>query len=179
MQVPGQKEGCPECVCAASFPSSSADWGSAGSQDPGQRHSGRAASGKKSKGVQLPKTTVIIVLNVQFKVASQKWSHQLNIYVYIYIVFQSRSSLEMMESQSCDAEPPPPPKPELRFPGISRGNTEGTVCFVLNIYFLSSSDSVTAVVIYVNIIRFEGVCFLGSCSCNYCSMILDFEPQTW
>uniref|UniRef100_H3DQX7 Palmitoyltransferase n=1 Tax=Tetraodon nigroviridis TaxID=99883 RepID=H3DQX7_TETNG len=37
---------------------------------------------------------------------------------------QSKSSLEMMESQSCDAEPPPPPKPELRYPGISRGNTE-------------------------------------------------------
>lgn len=30
-----------------------------------------------------------------------------------------------MESQSCDAEPPPPPKPELRYPGITRGNTEG------------------------------------------------------
>lgn len=39
--------------------------------------------------------------------------------------FQSKSSLEMMESQSCDAEPPPPPKPELRYPGITRGNTEG------------------------------------------------------
>lgn len=38
---------------------------------------------------------------------------------------QSKSSLEMMESQSCDAEPPPPPKPELRYPGITRGNTEG------------------------------------------------------
>uniref|UniRef100_A0A7N8YGJ2 Palmitoyltransferase n=1 Tax=Mastacembelus armatus TaxID=205130 RepID=A0A7N8YGJ2_9TELE len=38
---------------------------------------------------------------------------------------RSKSSLEMMESQSCDAEPPPPPKPELRYPGITRGNTEG------------------------------------------------------
>uniref|UniRef100_A0A667W8J0 Palmitoyltransferase n=1 Tax=Myripristis murdjan TaxID=586833 RepID=A0A667W8J0_9TELE len=37
---------------------------------------------------------------------------------------RSKSSLEMMESQSCDAEPPPPPKPELRYPGLSRGNTE-------------------------------------------------------
>lgn len=37
---------------------------------------------------------------------------------------QSKSSLEM-ESQSCDAEPPPPPKPELRYPGLSRGTTEG------------------------------------------------------
>ncbi|KAM9314531.1 palmitoyltransferase ZDHHC5-A isoform 2-T3 [Pholidichthys leucotaenia] len=43
---------------------------------------------------------------------------------------RSRSSLEMMESQSCDAEPPPPPKPELRYPGISRGNTED--CSLLN-----------------------------------------------
>uniref|UniRef100_A0A8D3AX81 Palmitoyltransferase n=1 Tax=Scophthalmus maximus TaxID=52904 RepID=A0A8D3AX81_SCOMX len=40
------------------------------------------------------------------------------------------SSLEMMESQSCDAEPPPPPKPELRYPGITRGNTEE--CSLLN-----------------------------------------------
>uniref|UniRef100_I3JXZ4 Palmitoyltransferase n=1 Tax=Oreochromis niloticus TaxID=8128 RepID=I3JXZ4_ORENI len=38
--------------------------------------------------------------------------------------------LEMMESQSCDAEPPPPPKPELRYPGITRGNTEE--CSLLN-----------------------------------------------
>ncbi|KAM4612069.1 palmitoyltransferase ZDHHC5-A [Polymixia lowei] len=37
---------------------------------------------------------------------------------------RSKSSLEMMESQSCDAEPPPPPKPELRYPGLTRGNTE-------------------------------------------------------
>ncbi|XP_030207346.1 palmitoyltransferase ZDHHC5-A isoform X1 [Gadus morhua] len=37
---------------------------------------------------------------------------------------RSKSSLEMMESQSCDAEPPPPPKPELRYPGLSRANTE-------------------------------------------------------
>uniref|UniRef100_A0A3Q3QTW7 Palmitoyltransferase n=1 Tax=Monopterus albus TaxID=43700 RepID=A0A3Q3QTW7_MONAL len=43
---------------------------------------------------------------------------------------RSKSSLEMMESQSCDAEPPPPPKPELRYPGISRGNTEE--CSLLN-----------------------------------------------
>ncbi|TKS69398.1 Palmitoyltransferase ZDHHC5 [Collichthys lucidus] len=43
---------------------------------------------------------------------------------------QSKSSLEMMESQSCDAEPPPPPKPELRYPGITRGNTEE--CSLLN-----------------------------------------------
>ncbi|KAG7485147.1 hypothetical protein JOB18_004054 [Solea senegalensis] len=43
---------------------------------------------------------------------------------------RSRSSLEMMESQSCDAEPPPPPKPELRYPGITRGNTEE--CSLLN-----------------------------------------------
>ena len=41
-------------------------------------------------------------------------------------ILQSKSSLEMMESQSCDAEPPPPPKPELRYPGLSRANTEGT-----------------------------------------------------
>ncbi|XP_056136034.1 palmitoyltransferase ZDHHC5-A [Lampris incognitus] len=37
---------------------------------------------------------------------------------------RSKSSLEMMESQSCDAEPPPPPKPELRYPALTRGNTE-------------------------------------------------------
>ncbi|XP_029366725.1 palmitoyltransferase ZDHHC5-A isoform X2 [Echeneis naucrates] len=43
---------------------------------------------------------------------------------------RSRSSLEMMESQSCDSEPPPPPKPELRYPGITRGNTEE--CSLLN-----------------------------------------------
>lgn len=43
---------------------------------------------------------------------------------------RSKSSLEMMESQSCDAEPPPPPKPELRYPGITRGNTEE--CSLLN-----------------------------------------------
>uniref|UniRef100_A0A672GI04 Palmitoyltransferase n=1 Tax=Salarias fasciatus TaxID=181472 RepID=A0A672GI04_SALFA len=43
---------------------------------------------------------------------------------------RSKSSLEMMESQSCDAEPPPPPKPELRYPGITRGNTEE--CGLLN-----------------------------------------------
>uniref|UniRef100_A0A7N8Y474 Palmitoyltransferase n=1 Tax=Mastacembelus armatus TaxID=205130 RepID=A0A7N8Y474_9TELE len=43
---------------------------------------------------------------------------------------RSKSSLEMMESQSCDAEPPPPPKPELRYPGITRGNTED--CSLLN-----------------------------------------------
>ncbi|XP_041839703.1 palmitoyltransferase ZDHHC5-A-like isoform X2 [Melanotaenia boesemani] len=43
---------------------------------------------------------------------------------------RSKSSLEMMESQSCDAEPPPPPKPELRYPGVSRGNTED--CSLLN-----------------------------------------------
>lgn len=30
-----------------------------------------------------------------------------------------------MESQSADAEPPPPPKPELRYPGLSRADTEG------------------------------------------------------
>lgn len=30
-----------------------------------------------------------------------------------------------MESQSADAEPPPPPKPELRYPGLSRTDTEG------------------------------------------------------
>lgn len=53
---------------------------------------------------------------------------------------QSRSSLEMMESQSCDAEPPPPPKPELRYPGITRGNTEGksslTHCSISDLRFL-------------------------------------------
>ncbi|KAM9857283.1 palmitoyltransferase ZDHHC5-A [Aulostomus maculatus] len=43
---------------------------------------------------------------------------------------RSKSSLEMMESQSCDAEPPPPPKPELRYPGVTRGNTEE--CSLLN-----------------------------------------------
>uniref|UniRef100_A0A3P9IM88 Palmitoyltransferase n=1 Tax=Oryzias latipes TaxID=8090 RepID=A0A3P9IM88_ORYLA len=43
---------------------------------------------------------------------------------------RSKSSLEMMESQSCDAEPPPPPKPELRYPGITRENTEE--CSLLN-----------------------------------------------
>uniref|UniRef100_A0A7N6B1E1 Palmitoyltransferase n=1 Tax=Anabas testudineus TaxID=64144 RepID=A0A7N6B1E1_ANATE len=42
---------------------------------------------------------------------------------------RSKSSLEMMESQSCDVEPPPP-KPELRYPGITRGNTEE--CSLLN-----------------------------------------------
>lgn len=30
-----------------------------------------------------------------------------------------------MESQSADAEPPPPPKPELRYPVLSRTDTEG------------------------------------------------------
>ena len=44
---------------------------------------------------------------------------------------QSKSSLEMMESQSCDAEPPPPPKPELRYPGLTRGNTEGKAIWLL------------------------------------------------
>uniref|UniRef100_A0A3Q3AIL6 Palmitoyltransferase n=1 Tax=Kryptolebias marmoratus TaxID=37003 RepID=A0A3Q3AIL6_KRYMA len=37
----------------------------------------------------------------------------------------TRSSLDQMESQSADAEPPPPPKPDLRFPGLSRTETEG------------------------------------------------------
>ncbi|CAG04775.1 unnamed protein product, partial [Tetraodon nigroviridis] len=38
---------------------------------------------------------------------------------------RSKSSLDQMESQSADAEPPPPPKPELRYPGLSRTDTEG------------------------------------------------------
>lgn len=37
---------------------------------------------------------------------------------------RSKSSLDQMESQSADAEPPPPPKPELRYLGLSRGDTE-------------------------------------------------------
>ncbi|XP_017283703.1 palmitoyltransferase ZDHHC5-B [Kryptolebias marmoratus] len=37
---------------------------------------------------------------------------------------RSKSSLDQMESQSADAEPPPPPKPDLRFPGLSRTETE-------------------------------------------------------
>uniref|UniRef100_H3D6G8 Palmitoyltransferase n=1 Tax=Tetraodon nigroviridis TaxID=99883 RepID=H3D6G8_TETNG len=37
---------------------------------------------------------------------------------------RSKSSLDQMESQSADAEPPPPPKPELRYPGLSRTDTE-------------------------------------------------------
>uniref|UniRef100_A0A3Q4AIM2 Palmitoyltransferase n=1 Tax=Mola mola TaxID=94237 RepID=A0A3Q4AIM2_MOLML len=37
---------------------------------------------------------------------------------------RSKSSLDQMESQSADAEPPPPPKPELRYPGLSRADTE-------------------------------------------------------
>lgn len=40
-------------------------------------------------------------------------------------LFQSKSSLDPIESQSADAEPPPPPKPELRYPGLSRADTEG------------------------------------------------------
>lgn len=40
-------------------------------------------------------------------------------------LFKSKSSLDQMESQSADAEPPPPPKPELRYPGLSRTDTEG------------------------------------------------------
>uniref|UniRef100_A0A8C5ND81 Palmitoyltransferase n=1 Tax=Gouania willdenowi TaxID=441366 RepID=A0A8C5ND81_GOUWI len=36
----------------------------------------------------------------------------------------SRSSLDQIESQSADTEPPPPPKPELRYPGLSRADTE-------------------------------------------------------
>lgn len=56
------------------------------------------------------------------------------------LFFQSKSSLEMMESQSCDAEPPPPPKPELRYPGITRGNTEGNaVCLPATAQKLSTS----------------------------------------
>ncbi|XP_077465155.1 palmitoyltransferase ZDHHC5-B-like [Stigmatopora argus] len=37
---------------------------------------------------------------------------------------RSKSSLDQMESQSADTEAPPPPKPELRYPGLSRGETE-------------------------------------------------------
>lgn len=40
-------------------------------------------------------------------------------------LFKSKSSLDQMESQSADAEPPLPPKPELRYPGLSRTDTEG------------------------------------------------------
>uniref|UniRef100_A0A8C5HMV6 Palmitoyltransferase n=1 Tax=Gouania willdenowi TaxID=441366 RepID=A0A8C5HMV6_GOUWI len=38
---------------------------------------------------------------------------------------RSKSSLDQIESQSADTEPPPPPKPELRYPGLSRADTEG------------------------------------------------------
>lgn len=43
-----------------------------------------------------------------------------------------------MESQSADAEPPPPPKPELRYPGLSRTDTEGqtnTINWIQKAYF--------------------------------------------
>lgn len=53
----------------------------------------------------------------------------------------------MMESQSCDAEPPPPPKPELRYPGITRGNTEGkcslTHCSISHLRFLLWNPKLT------------------------------------
>lgn len=44
---------------------------------------------------------------------------------YVILCLKSKSSLDQMESQSADAEPPPPPKPELRYPGLSRTDTEG------------------------------------------------------
>lgn len=72
-------------------------------------------------------------------------------FLHVVSSFQSKSSLEMMESQSCDAEPPPPPKPELRYPGITRGNTEGDLLLLCLLHFSLSASCST----YSCIQRFE------------------------
>lgn len=119
---------CAECVCAAPLPAATANRGPAGRQDPGQRHPGRPAPGEDlhhyqdpagSEPIRAGNRPEIGLMSDSVMKLEACWLSD------VCLPLQSKSSLEMMESQSCDAEPPPPPKPELRYPGMSRGNTEG------------------------------------------------------
>lgn len=97
--------------------------GPAGGQGPGQRHPERPAQHQGE--CQPPRNVGLGVTGGRSSAVISCFLSERSLMSRFFPLFQSKSSLDPMESQSADAEPPPPPKPELRYPGLSRADTEG------------------------------------------------------